>query len=65
VFQGSIIAPMGSWIDALMAAMALPEVGLSTVFFIAFVASTLVPLGSEPASAPTSTSRTSIPMVVP
>ena len=40
---------MESWIDALMAALALPQVGLSTVFFVAFVASTLVPLGSEPA----------------
>ena len=29
--------------------LALPEVGLSTVFFIAFIAATLVPLGSEPA----------------
>ena len=32
-----------------MAALALPQVGLSTVFFIAFIASTLLPLGSEPA----------------
>ena len=40
---------MDAWIDWLMAAVALPEVGLSTVFFIAFVASTLLPLGSEPA----------------
>ena len=40
---------MGAWIDWLMGAMSLPEVGLSTVFFIAFIASTLVPLGSEPA----------------
>jgi membrane protein YqaA with SNARE-associated domain len=33
----------------MMRVLALPEVGLSTVFFIALVASTLVPLGSEPA----------------
>ncbi len=40
---------MDAWIDWLMAALALPNVGLSTVFVIAFIASTLVPLGSEPA----------------
>ena len=40
---------MDAWIDWLMAALALPHVGLSTVFFIAFIAATLVPLGSEPA----------------
>ena len=40
---------MDAWIDWLMAAMSLPQVGLSTVFFIAFIASPLVPLGSEPA----------------
>jgi len=40
---------MDEWIDWLITTMSLPEVGLSTVFFIAFIASTLVPLGSEPA----------------
>ena len=40
---------MDAWLNAVMAALALPEVGLSTVFFIAFIAATLVPLGSEPA----------------
>ena len=40
---------MEAWLDWMMRVPALPEVGLSTVFFIAFVASTLVPLGSEPA----------------
>lgn len=45
----SIIEPMDAWIDGLIAAMSLPHVGLSTVFIIAFIASTLVPLGSEPA----------------
>jgi membrane protein YqaA with SNARE-associated domain len=29
--------------------MALPEVGLPAVFFIAFISATLLPLGSEPA----------------
>ena len=40
---------MDAWIDWLITAMSLPHVGLSTVFIIAFIASTLVPLGSEPA----------------
>ncbi len=40
---------MDAWIDWLMAALALPNVGLSTVFVIAFIASTLVPMASEPA----------------
>jgi membrane protein YqaA with SNARE-associated domain len=40
---------MDAWIDWMMTALALPNVGLSTVFFIAFIAATLVPLGSEPA----------------
>src|SRR4029079_19031005 len=40
---------MDAWIDWLITTMSLPQVGLSTVFFIAFIASTLVPLGSEPA----------------
>jgi membrane protein YqaA with SNARE-associated domain len=40
---------MDDWMDWTMRLLALPEVGLSTVFFIAFVAATLVPLGSEPA----------------
>ena len=33
----------------IMGMLALPEVGLSTVFFIALIASTLLPLVSEPA----------------
>jgi membrane protein YqaA with SNARE-associated domain len=40
---------MDAWIDWLTAALGLPNVGLSSVFVIAFVAATLVPLGSEPA----------------
>ena len=39
---------MDAWIDWMMRVLALPEVGLSTVFFIAFIAATLIPLGSEP-----------------
>jgi membrane protein YqaA with SNARE-associated domain len=40
---------MEAWFDALMVWMALPKFGLSTVFFVAFVSATLLPLGSEPA----------------
>lgn len=44
---------MSAWIEAqvaaLLAALALPEVGLSTVFLVSFFSATLLPLGSEPA----------------
>lgn len=44
---------MESWFQSmmtmLMTALALPEYGLSTVFVVAFVSATLLPLGSEPA----------------
>jgi len=40
---------MNAWLDWMIRLLALPEVGLSTVFVIAFIAATLVPLGSEPA----------------
>ena len=34
---------------ALLAALALPKFGLTTVFVVAFVSATLLPMGSEPA----------------
>jgi membrane protein YqaA with SNARE-associated domain len=40
---------MEAWIQSLLAALALPQYGLSTVFAIAFISATLLPLGSEPA----------------
>jgi len=40
---------MPPWFQALLATLALPEFGLSTVFVVAFVSATLLPLGSEPA----------------
>jgi membrane protein YqaA with SNARE-associated domain len=44
---------MTAWLEAqmylLMAALALPQFGLSTVFVVAFISATLLPLGSEPA----------------
>lgn len=40
---------MPPWMLQLMHWLALPEVGLSTVFVVAFLSATLLPLGSEPA----------------
>ena len=44
---------MEAWIEAhlslLLAALAMPKYGLSTVFIVSFVSATLLPLGSEPA----------------
>ncbi|MGE4242950.1 YqaA family protein [Ramlibacter sp.] len=40
---------MPTWIEPLFALLALPKFGLSTLFVIAFVSATLLPVGSEPA----------------
>ncbi|MFM2187441.1 MAG: YqaA family protein [Burkholderiaceae bacterium] len=40
---------MDSWTLALLSALALPRYGLTTVFVVAFVSATLLPMGSEPA----------------
>ena len=40
---------MEAWIAPLLAALALPEFGLSTVFVVALISATLLPMGSEPA----------------
>ena len=40
---------MEAWIESMLALLALPKFGLSTVFVVAFVSATLLPLGSEPA----------------
>jgi membrane protein YqaA with SNARE-associated domain len=40
---------MELWLNQLLALLALPEFGLSTLFAVAFVSATLLPLGSEPA----------------
>jgi membrane protein YqaA with SNARE-associated domain len=37
-----------SWMDGLLAWLALPQFGLSSVFLVSFVSATLIPLGSEP-----------------
>jgi membrane protein YqaA with SNARE-associated domain len=39
---------MEAWIEHLLALMALPQYGLSTVFVVSFISATLLPLGSEP-----------------
>jgi membrane protein YqaA with SNARE-associated domain len=39
---------MPIWMDHLLALLALPQYGLSTVFVVSFISATLVPLGSEP-----------------
>jgi membrane protein YqaA with SNARE-associated domain len=38
-----------AWLAALLAALALPKFGLSTVFVVSFISATLLPLASEPA----------------
>lgn len=40
---------MDAWLTSLLQNLALPEFGLSTVFVVAFVSATLLPMGSEPA----------------
>jgi membrane protein YqaA with SNARE-associated domain len=40
---------MEAWFESVLVLLALPKFGLSTVFVVAFVSATLLPLGSEPA----------------
>jgi membrane protein YqaA with SNARE-associated domain len=37
------------WLVSMLALLALPRFGLSTLFVVAFVSATLLPMGSEPA----------------
>lgn len=39
---------MDEWIPHLLQWLALPQFGLSTVFVVAFISATLLPMGSEP-----------------
>jgi membrane protein YqaA with SNARE-associated domain len=39
---------MEIWMQSVLAALALPEFGLSTVFVVSLVSATLLPMGSEP-----------------
>lgn len=43
------LRPMEIWMHQLLQWLALPQFGLSTVFIVALVSATLLPLGSEPA----------------
>jgi membrane protein YqaA with SNARE-associated domain len=38
---------MEAWIEPILELLALPKYGLSTVFFVAMVSATLLPMGSE------------------
>jgi membrane protein YqaA with SNARE-associated domain len=40
---------MEDWFASMLAALALPKFGLSTVFIVSLISATLLPLGSEPA----------------
>ena len=40
---------MEAWLHGLLATLSLPRYGLSTVFIVALVSATLLPMGSEPA----------------
>lgn len=40
---------MEAWLEHLLSLLSLPQYGLSTVFVVAFVSATLLPMGSEPA----------------
>jgi membrane protein YqaA with SNARE-associated domain len=40
---------MEAWLESLLAMLSLPQYGLSTVFVVALVSATLLPVGSEPA----------------
>lgn len=44
-----MLAQMDAWLPDLLHWLALPQVGLSTVFLVAFLSATLLPMGSEPA----------------
>src|SRR5512134_1171977 len=40
---------MEAWLHSLLGALSLPQYGLSTVFVVALISATLLPMGSEPA----------------
>ena len=49
-----LLPPMQVWIDHLITLLALPQFGLSTVFIIAFVSATLLPVSYTHLTLPTS-----------
>lgn len=40
---------MDAWLESILATLALPKFGLSTVFVVSLISATLLPMGSEPA----------------
>ncbi len=40
---------MEAWLAGILGVLALPKYGLSTLFVVAFISATLLPMGSEPA----------------
>jgi membrane protein YqaA with SNARE-associated domain len=38
---------MNAWIESLLTLLALPKFGLSSIFVVAFISATLLPIGSE------------------
>jgi membrane protein YqaA with SNARE-associated domain len=40
---------MEAWVSAMLGALALPKFGLATLFVVALLSATLLPMGSEPA----------------
>lgn len=46
---GPTLAGMEAWFHEILQWLALPQFGLSTLFVVALVSATLLPLGSEPA----------------
>jgi membrane protein YqaA with SNARE-associated domain len=38
-----------TWLEPILALLALPRYGLTTLFIAAFISATLLPVGSEPA----------------
>ena len=40
---------MEAWMAGILGVLALPKYGLSTLFVVAFISATLLPMGSEPA----------------
>lgn len=47
--DAATLSRMELWLNQLLQWLALPEFGLSTVFFVSFISATLLPMGSEPA----------------
>ena len=47
--RNATLNAMTEWMHTVLQWLALPEFGLSTVFVVALISATLLPMGSEPA----------------